>query len=171
MTQYKPHQEEECEEKFKKTCYIEYEQRAYSENVEVDFFNPFFLLDCKLFQVCTTPWVRGVCDKGEEVEQDCTTVYQSECSTTQTIHDVEDDLAVCKTVIEEKCENVQEGVLTVQKCDKWPREICSIEKTKVQKFTPNTSCEKVPREMCAPKGCPIREVRKRRMVALQYTHS
>ena len=35
MTRYDPVQEEDCEEKFKKTCYIEYEQKAYSENVQV----------------------------------------------------------------------------------------------------------------------------------------
>ena len=35
VTRYDPVQEEDCEEKFKKTCYIEYEQKAYSENVQV----------------------------------------------------------------------------------------------------------------------------------------
>jgi hypothetical protein len=36
VTKYEPHQEEDCEEKFKKTCYIEYEQKAYTEKVQVD---------------------------------------------------------------------------------------------------------------------------------------
>ena len=35
VTTYDPHQEEDCEEKFKKTCYIEYEQKAYTEKVQV----------------------------------------------------------------------------------------------------------------------------------------
>ena len=35
VTKYEPHQEEDCEEKFKKTCYIEYEQKAYTEKVQV----------------------------------------------------------------------------------------------------------------------------------------
>ena len=69
-------QEEDCEEKFKKTCYIEYEQKAYSETV----------------QVCTTPWMKDCSEEVEEGEEFCQTVYQSECFTKQTVHEVEDDV-------------------------------------------------------------------------------
>ena len=69
-------QEEDCEEKFKKTCYIEYEQKAYSETV----------------QVCTTPWMKDCSKEVEEGEEFCQTVYQSECFTKQTVHEVEDDV-------------------------------------------------------------------------------
>ena len=34
---------------------------------------------------------------------------------------VEDDIALCKTVEEEKCEEVKEGYSTVLKCDKVSR--------------------------------------------------
>ena len=76
VTRYEPVQEEDCEEKFKKTCYIEYEQKAYSETV----------------QVCTTPWMKDCSEKVEEGEEFCQTVYQSECFTKQTVHEVEDDV-------------------------------------------------------------------------------
>jgi hypothetical protein len=71
---------------------------------------------------------------------------------------VEDDVAQCKTVEEEKCDEVKEGFTTELKCDKWPREVCTLEKKKVKKYTPNTSCEKVPKKMCAPRGCGIKQV-------------
>jgi len=141
VTKYEPHQEEDCEEKFKKICYIDYEQKAYSETV----------------QVCTTPWVKDCQMDDKEVEDQCQTVYQSECFTKQTIHQVEDDVAECKTVEEEKCEEVKEGYTTVTKCDKWPKEVCTLSKKKVNKYTPDTSCQKVPKELCAPKGCGITE--------------
>ena len=76
VTRYEPVQEEDCEEKFKKTCYIEYEQKAYSETV----------------QVCTTPWMKDCSEEVEEGEEFCQTVYQSECFTKQTVHEVEDDV-------------------------------------------------------------------------------
>ena len=67
---------------------------------------------------------------------------------------------------------MKEGYSTVLKCDKvsrsrrmmmvtplqWPREVCSLEKQQVKKYTPDTSCQKVPKEMCAPRGCGIVEV-------------
>jgi len=140
VTKYEPHQEEDCEEKFKKTCYIDYEQKAYAETV----------------QVCITPWVKD-CSENVEAPQFCQTVYQSECFTKQTVHEVEDDVAVCNTVEEQKCQNVTSGYTTELKCDKWPREVCSLTKQKVKKYTPDTSCEKVPKEMCRPRGCGIKE--------------
>merc|ERR1719295_2305726 len=117
-------QEEDCEEKFKKTCYIEYEQKAYSETV----------------QVCTTPWMKDCSEEVEEGEEFCQTVYQSECFTKQTVHEVEDDVPQCRTVEEEKCAEVKEGYTTSLKCDKWPREVCTLEKQQVKKYTPDTSC-------------------------------
>ena len=113
MTKYEPHQEEDCEEKFKKTCYIDYEQKAYTEKVEV----------------CTTPWVKDCEVQESGGSQVCQTIYQSECFTKQTVHQVlsgtvvkvpcqvEDDVAQCKTIQEEKCEQVQEGFTTELKCD------------------------------------------------------
>ena len=50
------------------------------------------------------------------------------------------------------------GLLTEEKCDKWPVKRCSVKKTPVTKHTPETKCEKIPRLMCAPAGCGVREV-------------
>jgi len=138
VTKYEPHQEEECEEKFKKECYIEYEKKAYSETVNV----------------CKASLVKD-CDV--EGEEECRTFHQSECWTQQKVHQVEDDIATCNTINEEKCEEVTVGYTTQKKCDTWPREVCNLEKKQVKKYTPETVCEKVPQKMCAPKGCGISE--------------
>jgi len=141
VTKYEPHQEEECEEKFKKTCFIDYEQKAYSETV----------------QVCTTPWAKNCNATYTEEDLDCRTVYETECSTRQTVHEVEDDVATCTTVEDEECREVTEGFTVTIKCDKWPREECSVRKEQVRKYTPDTTCQKVARQMCAPPDCPIVE--------------
>merc|ERR1712183_581802 len=38
-----------------------------------------------------------------------------------------------------------------------PREVCSVEKKAVKKYTPITGCTKEPREVCAPAGCGFKE--------------
>ena len=75
---------------------------------------------------------------------------------------MEDDVPKCETVHEEKCEEVTVGYSTQQKCDTWPKEVCTLEKQEVKKYTPETVCEKVPKEMCAPAGCGLKEVKIRR---------
>lgn len=82
----------------------------------------------------------------------CSTEYQSECETLQEEHDVEDDVVSCETVVEEKCEDETSGYTTNTKCSKWPREVCSVQRTPVKKFTPETRCQKVPVELCGPSG-------------------
>jgi len=138
VTRYEPVQEQHCDEKFRKVCTIDYEQKALQELVEV----------------CTTPFVP---DCEEEGEEECRTVYESECITQQVVHQVEDDVANCQTEQEEKCMEVTEGFTTRQQCDTWPVERCKLEKKLVQKYTPKTACQKVPKEMCAPAGCGIKE--------------
>jgi len=138
VTKYEPHQEEECEEKFKKTCYIDYEKKAYSETVKV----------------CTTPWVKNCTGTGEKI---CEVVWDSECWTKQTVHEVTDDIPECETVEEEKCEEVAEGYTTRLKCDKWPHEKCTIKRQSVRKYTPDTSCGKVSKQVCGPPGCALVE--------------
>merc|ERR1712200_345516 len=51
-------------------------------------------------------------------------------------HDVEDDVVTCETIQDEKCEDETSGYTTQTKCSKWPREVCSVEKKKVKKYTP-----------------------------------
>jgi hypothetical protein len=138
VTNYESQQEEECEENFRKNCFINYEKIAFNETV----------------QVCRTPLVKDCDIQGPEV---CRTEYESECWTKQEEHDVEDDVVSCKTVEDEKCEDQSEGYTSFTKCSKWPREVCEVTKKSVKKYTPITGCTKEPREICAPAGCGFKE--------------
>merc|ERR1712038_1463681 len=103
-TDFEPQQEEECEENFKKSCFIEYKKVASQEPV----------------QFCHTPLI---CDG--EGPTECRTVYESECETKYIQHDVEDDDVTCETTYEERCDDVTNGYTTEQKCDKWPVVKCT----------------------------------------------
>jgi len=133
-TVFDAQQEEECEENYIKRCYIAYENFAFNETVKV----------------CRTPLVKDCDIPGEPV---CRTVYESECWTKQHEHAVEDDVADCVTVIDEKCEDEVVGYTTQTKCHKWPRQECTVSKKDVKKYSPVTGCTKEPRELCAPAGC------------------
>jgi len=80
VTNYESQQEEECEENFRKSCFIEYEKIAFNETV----------------QVCRTPLVKDCDVQGPEI---CRTEYESECWTKQEVHDVEDDVVECRTEV------------------------------------------------------------------------
>jgi len=138
VTTYEAQQEEECDENYRKTCFIEYEQIAFNETVAV----------------CRTPLVKDCDVQGPEI---CRTEYESECWTKQEEHDVEDDVVECETVYEEKCEDETSGYTTNTKCSKWPKEVCSVSKKNVKKYSPITGCTKEPRELCAPAGCGFTE--------------
>ena len=69
VTNYESQQEEECEENYRKICFIEYEQIAFNETV----------------QICRTPLVKDCNIQGPEI---CRTEYESECWTKQEEHDV-----------------------------------------------------------------------------------
>merc|ERR1711913_188185 len=125
---YESQQEEECEENFRKSCFIEYEKIAFNETV----------------QICRTPLVKDCDVQGPEI---CRTEYESECWTKQEVHDVEDDVVECTTEVEEKCEDETSGYTTNTKCSKWPKEVCSVSKKPVKKYTPITGCTKEPREL------------------------
>jgi len=134
VTNYESQQEEDCEENYRKNCFIEYEQIAFNETV----------------QICRTPLVKDCNIQGPEI---CRTEYESECWTKQEVHDVQDDVVECETIVEEKCEDETSGYTTNTKCSKWPKEVCRVSKKNVQKYTPITGCTKEPRELCAPAGC------------------
>ena len=99
VTNYESQQEEECEENFRKSCFIEYEKIAFDETVAV----------------CRTPLVKDCDVQGPEI---CRTEYESECWTKQEVHDVEDDVVSCTTEVEEKCEDETSGYTTNTKCFK-----------------------------------------------------
>merc|ERR1712198_22233 len=138
VTNYESQQEEECEENFRKTCFIAYEKAAFNETVSI----------------CKTPLVKDCDVQGPEI---CRTEYESECWTKQEEHDVEDDVVECETIQDEKCEDETSGYTTFTKCSKWPREVCNVSKKNVKKYTPITGCTKEPRELCAPAGCGFKE--------------
>merc|ERR1711894_206088 len=138
VTNYDSQQEEECEENFRKNCFIEYEKIAFNETVEI----------------CRTPLVKDCDVQGPEI---CRTEYESECWTKQEVHDVQDDVVECETIVEEKCEDNTSGYTTTTDCSKWPKEVCKVSKKQVKKYTPITACTKEPRELCAPAGCGFKE--------------
>merc|ERR1719341_2329897 len=138
VTNYESQQEQECEENFRKTCFIEYEQIAFNETVTV----------------CRHPLVK---DCTAVVPKTCRTYYESECWTKQEVHDVEDDVVECKTEVEEKCEDNTSGYTTNTECKKWPKEVCSVSKKSVKKYTPITGCTKEPREVCGKGGYSFKE--------------
>ena len=90
VTQFQPHQEQVCDEKFEKTCSISYENVAVNEEVEV----------CKTY-LCP--------DCSREGPEECQTVYDTVCETKRKVHNVLDDVVNCNTVQEEKCEQVLDG--------------------------------------------------------------
>ena len=127
-TDFEPQQEEDCEENFRKNCFIEYKKVAVEETV----------------QKCNTPLTY------EETGEGCKKVTQSVCTTRFHEHDVEDDVVECQDVQDEKCEDVTQGYTTEQKCTKWPRRECSARKERVTKYTPETECKPVVLELCGP---------------------
>jgi len=132
-TDYEPQQEEECEETFTKSCFIEYKKVASEEQVKF----------------CHTPL--GCDGEGPPEEK---TVYESQCTTSYHKHDVVDDVVDCKTIQEEKCQAVSQGYTTEQKCHKWPKVVCSgPTPTNVIKTTPQTQCTKVPRVITVAGAC------------------
>ena len=116
---FQSQQEDECEENFRKSCFIEYEKIAFDKTIAV----------------CRPPLVKDCDIKGPEI---CITEFESECWTKQQLHDVEDDVVECKTELEEKCEDETLGYTTNTKCSKLPKEVCSISK----KYTPINGCTK-----------------------------
>merc|ERR1712055_964163 len=136
VTQYETQQEEECEENFRKNCFIDYEKTAWNETVEV----------------CKAKLKKNCDKKGPEV---CRTEYETECWTTTEKHNVIDDVVSCRTVVDKKCYPETNGYTEKEVCSEWPREVCEVTKTPVEKHTPITGCHKIPIEICAPAGCKV----------------
>ena len=140
VTNYKPFNEQECQENFRKVCEISYEQKAVKEKVEE----------------CTTPLVPD-CTMAD-IPEVCRTVYDTVCHTRQEGTEVEEQFPVCTTVNMTQCEDVTLGLTTEQECEVWPVQQCEVEDRKVTHTQPRTECRKEPRELCAPGDCPLVEV-------------
>ena len=134
-TNYETTQEEECIEKFKKVCFIDYKTVVFNQTVTV--CKEALLKDCDV--------------KGSE---SCKTEFKTVCSDKQDAHEVVDDVVECKTEIETKCSDEISGYTSRTKCSQWPRKVCSISKKNKKKYALTTSCRKEPIELCAPAaGC------------------
>eukprot|EP00092_Neocalanus_flemingeri_P099227 GFUD01126578.1.p1 GENE.GFUD01126578.1~~GFUD01126578.1.p1 ORF type:complete len:327 (+),score=86.20 GFUD01126578.1:103-981(+) len=103
-TSYKSMQEEECTEKFKKVCFINYKNLVFNETVTI--CKESLIKDCKM--------------TGSE---SCKTEYKTECSSKQEAHEVFDDVVECKTKIETKCADETTGYTSRSKCSQWPRKV------------------------------------------------
>lgn len=131
-TDYEPQQEEECDETFTKSCFIEYKQVASQEPVKF----------------CYTPL--GCEGEGDPEE---VTVYESQCSTHYHEHDVVDDVVTCRTEYDTKCRQVTQGYTTEEECDKWPKQVCDKVPTPVTKVSEIVKCEKKPRTIEVRGAC------------------
>merc|ERR1712183_43815 len=140
VTNYVPQQEEECEENFRKNCFIDYEKVAFNETVHI----------------CRKTPVKNCKNRGWGGPEICRTEYESECWTKHEKHHVKDDVVSCKTVKDVKCKKVTSGYTTIDDCKEWPREVCEVSKKHVTKVTPITGCNKVPKEFCAPADCAVK---------------
>jgi len=140
VTNYESQQEEECEENFRKNCFIDYEKVAFNETVHI----------------CRKTPVKNCKNRGWGGPEICRTEYESECWTKHEKHHVKDDVVSCKTVKDVKCKKVTSGYTTIDDCKEWPREVCEVSKKHVTKVTPITGCNKVPKEFCAPADCAVK---------------
>merc|ERR1719245_2920899 len=147
VTQFKPSQEEVCEENFEKQCSITFKQQAYNETVKR----------------CYKP-VEQVCNgQGEE---ECRTVYESSCSTKYVEKQpgkFVGDTACEKLPIEicgagctfeegeEEChDKVIVSLVDVPEevCDLNPQKTCRFITKLVPKLKPEHQCTIVPKETC-----------------------
>merc|ERR1712098_237291 len=107
VTSYESQQEEECEENFRKTCFIACEKAAYNETVSI----------------CKTPLVKDCDVQGPEI---CRVEYESECWTKNEEHEVEDDIAECSTELEGSVKMRHLGTPPTQSVQSGPRKFATL---------------------------------------------
>ena len=159
VTQFKPSQEEVCEENFEKQCSITFKQQAYNETVNK----------------CYRP-VEKVCNgQGEEV---CQTVYESSCTTKYVekqpgkfVGDTACEklpVEICGAgcTFEEGEKECHEKVLTSlvdvpeEVCDLNPQKTCRFVTKLVPRLSPKHECTIVPKETCILKFTQPKQVEK-----------
>merc|ERR1711935_622568 len=159
VTQFKPSQEEVCEENFEKQCSIIFKQQAYNETVKK----------------CYKP-VEKVCN-GQGPEE-CRTVYESSCTTKYVekqpgkfVGDTSCEklpIEICGAgcTYEEGLEECHEKVLVSlvdvpeEVCDLNPQKICRFITKLVPKLSPKHECTIVPKETCVLKFSQPRQMDK-----------
>ena len=159
VTEFKPSQEEVCEENFEKQCSITFKQKAFNETVKK----------------CYKP-IEKVCN-GQGPEE-CRTVYESSCSTKYVekqpgkfVGDTACEklpVEICGAgcVIEEGVEECHDKVIASvvdvpeESCDLNPQKTCRFVTKLVPKLSPVHQCTIVPRETCILKFTQPRQVPK-----------
>merc|ERR1711863_28768 len=147
VTQFKPSQEEVCEENFEKQCSITFKQQAFNETVKK----------------CYTPLIKECNGQGPE---ECRTVYESSC-TTKYIEKQPGKFVgdtACEKLPVEICgagcvladgdEECHDKVLTSlvdvpeEVCDLNPQKLCKFVTKLVPSLSPKHECTIVPKETC-----------------------
>ena len=147
VTQFKPSQEEVCEENFEKLCSITFKQKAFNETV----------------QKCYRP-IKKLCN-GQGPEE-CRTVYESSCTTKYVekqpgkfVGDTACEklpIEICGAgcTYEEGAEECHDKVITSlldvpeEICDLNPQKTCRYVTKLVPKLAPKHECTIVPQEIC-----------------------
>jgi len=147
VTQFKPSQEEVCEENFEKTCQITFKQQAFNETV----------------RKCYKP-VEKVCN-GQGPEE-CRTVYESSCTTKyiekqpgKFVGDTGCEklpIEICGAgcTYEEGQEECHDKVIASlvdvpeEQCDLNPQKTCRYVTKLVPRLSPKHECTIVPKETC-----------------------
>merc|ERR1719295_1835905 len=148
VTEFKPSQEEVCEENFEKQCSITFKQQAYNETVKK----------------CYKP-IEKVCN-GQGPEE-CRTVYESSCTTKYVekqpgkfvgdtgCEKLPVEICGAGCVYEEGGEECHDkGLQSLvdvpeEVCDLNPQKTCRLQTKLVPRLTPKHECTRVPREVCS----------------------
>merc|ERR1719273_2596213 len=159
VTQFKPSQEEVCEENFEKECQITFKQQAYNETV----------------RKCYRP-VEKVCN-GQGPEE-CRTVYESSCTTKyiekqpgKFVGDTGCEklpVEICGAgcTYEEGDEECHDKVIASlvdvpeEVCDLNPQKTCRLQTKLVPRLKPEHECTTFPQEVCNLKFTQPRRVKK-----------
>jgi len=159
VTQFKPSQEEVCEENFEKQCSITFKQQAYNETV----------------RKCYKP-VEKVCN-GQGPEE-CKTVYESSCTTKYVekqpgkfVGDTGCEklpIEICGAgcTYEEGAEECHDKTIASlvdvpeETCDLNPQKTCRYVTKLVPRLSPTHECTIVPKETCILKFSPPQQVDK-----------
>ena len=106
-------------------------------------------------EVCSPSLLTNCVEGEEEGEEECRTVYRTECSTRQTAHQVLEDVVDCQTVSQQKCRDLP--LPTRRDCESVPVRKCSVSQRNNTKLSPTTLCSPRPTRVCSPRGCVVTE--------------
>ena len=99
-----------------------------------------------IFSLLTTLFQDCESSSGPEI---CRTEYESECTTSQEVHDVEDDVVECRTEVEEKCEEYFPEAECYQKsCQNVTRPVATKECSQVMEEVCQVVVEQVWEQQC-----------------------